>query len=98
MNPTPSNAEWQVQEAKQRFSEVLRRVHDDGPQVITRHGHAVAVIIDMSEYRSLSDPKPSFIDFLRSAPFPDDFDQYLDRPPDWNRHREVDFLLDEERA
>ncbi len=29
---------WQVQEAKQRLSEVIRRAVSDGPQVVTRHG------------------------------------------------------------
>ncbi len=38
------NARWQVQEAKQRFSEVLRAVERDGPQTITRHGEEVAVV------------------------------------------------------
>ena len=32
---------WQVQEAKQRLSEVLRRAQADGPQIITRHGEEV---------------------------------------------------------
>ncbi|GAA3306731.1 hypothetical protein GCM10020219_003950 [Nonomuraea dietziae] len=42
---------WQLQEAKQRFSEVVRKAHDEGPQIITRHGDEVAVILDMAEYR-----------------------------------------------
>ncbi|MBG0817621.1 type II toxin-antitoxin system prevent-host-death family antitoxin [Planomonospora sp. ID82291] len=33
---------WQVQEAKQRFSEVVRRATDEGPQIVTRHGEEVA--------------------------------------------------------
>jgi prevent-host-death family protein len=37
---------WQVQEAKQRFSEVLRAVRDEGPQTITRHGKEIAEVID----------------------------------------------------
>ncbi|MFY9809467.1 MAG: type II toxin-antitoxin system Phd/YefM family antitoxin [Pseudonocardiaceae bacterium] len=42
---------WQVQEAKQRFSEVLRAVERTGPQIITRLGEEIAVLIDMAEYR-----------------------------------------------
>jgi prevent-host-death family protein len=45
------DAHWQVQEAKQKFSELLRKVHDDGPQFVTRHGEEVAVVIDIDEYR-----------------------------------------------
>jgi prevent-host-death family protein len=36
---------WQVQEAKQRFSELVRRVLDEGPRVVTRRGDEVAVVI-----------------------------------------------------
>lgn len=36
---------WQVQEAKNRFSEMLERARSEGPQVITRHGRAVAQVV-----------------------------------------------------
>ena len=39
---------WQVQDAKQRFSELLRCAHAEGPQIITRHGQEVAVVIDIT--------------------------------------------------
>ncbi|MFC4533469.1 type II toxin-antitoxin system Phd/YefM family antitoxin [Sphaerisporangium dianthi] len=61
-------AQWQLQEAKQRFSEVIRQAHDEGPQVVTRHGEEVAVIIDIAEYRRLKHGAPDFKEFLRSAP------------------------------
>ena len=35
-SPTPDH--WQIQDAKQRFSEMIRAVTNEGPQVITRHG------------------------------------------------------------
>ena len=44
---------WQVQEAKQRFSELLRAVRSDGPQIVTRHGEAIAVVIDIAEFHRL---------------------------------------------
>jgi len=59
---------WQVQEAKQRFSEVLRAVANDGPQTITRHGEEVAVVIDMAEYRRLTGPKKNFAQQLAAFP------------------------------
>ncbi len=43
---------WQVQDAKQRFSELIRTAHADGPQVVTRHGEEIAVVIDIAEYRT----------------------------------------------
>ena len=63
---------WQVQEAKQRFSEVLRAVEKDGPQTITRHGEEVAVVLDMAEYRRLTGGRKSFVDHLLSMPTLDD--------------------------
>jgi prevent-host-death family protein len=59
---------WQLQEAKQRFSEVVRRAHDEGPQIVTRHGQDVAVILDMEEYRQLKGQQPDFKEFLLSGP------------------------------
>jgi len=59
---------WQLQEAKQRFSEVVRRAVDDGPQIISRHGVDVVVIMDMNEYRHLTGAGADFKDFLRTGP------------------------------
>jgi prevent-host-death family protein len=59
---------WQVQEAKQRFSEVLRAVERDGPQTITRHGEEVAVVIDIDEYRRLAGRTKSLVDHLLAFP------------------------------
>jgi prevent-host-death family protein len=59
---------WQLQEAKQRFSELVRHARADGPQVVTRHGEDVAVVVSIEEYRRLTDELPSFKDFLLAAP------------------------------
>lgn len=58
---------WQVQEAKQKFSELLRRAEEEGPQVVTRHGSEVAVVVSAATYRRLAGD-PDFKAFLRSAP------------------------------
>lgn len=64
---------WQVQEAKQRFSEVLRAVEKDGPQTITRHGQEVAVVVDIDEYRRLTRRPPADLkDALLGPPYFDD--------------------------
>jgi prevent-host-death family protein len=62
------NGRWQLQEAKQRFSELIRSVETVGPQIVTRHGEEVAVVIDIVEYRRLRGGEPDFKAFLRSAP------------------------------
>ena len=65
---------WQVQEAKQRFSEVIRSALRDGPQVITRHGEEVVVVVAADEFHRLRGDTLDFKDFLRSAPDPDELD------------------------
>ncbi|MEV4164836.1 type II toxin-antitoxin system Phd/YefM family antitoxin [Nonomuraea dietziae] len=78
---------WQLQEAKQRFSEVVRKAHDEGPQIITRHGDEVAVILDMAEYRRIKGGEPDFKEFLLSAP---DWGDDLEFPRNRDLPREVD--------
>jgi prevent-host-death family protein len=58
---------WQVQEAKQRFSELVRRASREGPQVVTRHGEEVVVVVDAAEFHRLRGGG-SFKDFLLQAP------------------------------
>jgi prevent-host-death family protein len=62
---------WQVQEAKQRFSEVLRAAESGEPQIVTKHGEEVAVVIDIAEYRRLHGEQLSFMSYLRAEPFTD---------------------------
>lgn len=45
---------WSTQDAKQRFSELLRLAQTDGPQIVTKHGEEVAVVIDIVDYRQLA--------------------------------------------
>ncbi len=65
---------WQLQSAKQRFSELVRAAETGDPQVITRHGQDVAVVIDMARYRQLTHATTGLKDLLESAPWPDEFD------------------------
>jgi len=59
---------WQLQEAKGRFSEVVKRALSDGPQGITVRGEPVAVVISRAEYDRLTNPKPGFVEFMRGSP------------------------------
>jgi prevent-host-death family protein len=64
--PTPDH--WQIQEAKQRFSEMIRVVTTEGPQVITRHGEDVAVVVAIGEYRRLTRPAGNLASILLGGP------------------------------
>lgn len=63
-----SPGHWQIQDAKQRFSEMIRAVAQDGPQVITRHGEDVAVVVDIAEYRRLTRPAVDLARILLGGP------------------------------
>lgn len=71
---------WQLQEAKQRFSEVVRRALSSGPQVVTRHGRAAVVVVAAAEFGKLR-RRARFKDFLRTAPDLSRLDLRRDRRP-----------------
>jgi prevent-host-death family protein len=75
---------WQVQEAKQRFSEVLRAAQSGEPQIVTKHGEEVAVVIDIAEYRRLRGESMTFMEYLR-ADASADADFETERAPDLPR-------------
>ena len=66
---------WQVQEAKQRFSEVLRAAVGGSAQFVTRHGQEVAVILDVNEYRRLRGESMTLLEYLRHEPLSDPADR-----------------------
>jgi prevent-host-death family protein len=59
---------WQVQEAKQKLSELIQRAIDEGPQTVTRHGQPVVVVVSIEEYRRLKGDGDGFKSFLLSGP------------------------------
>ena len=61
-------ATWQVQEAKARFSELMRGADQAGPQTITVRGHRAAVLLSAKDYDRLRGRKPSLAAFMRASP------------------------------
>jgi len=59
---------WQLQEAKNRFSEVVTEALKSGPQVITRRGAQVAILLSYAEYRKLVASQQKLSTFLRESP------------------------------
>lgn len=59
------NTPWQLQEAKNRFSEVVDQALTHGPQTVTRHGREVVVIVSAEEYRRMKQPKGSLLTCLQ---------------------------------
>lgn len=61
-------ARWQLQDAKARFSQVVKSAQLEGPQEITVHGEPAAVLLSAEDYQRLAGPKLSFVEFMRSSP------------------------------
>jgi antitoxin Phd len=74
---------WQLQDAKARFSELVQKALDEGPQTITRRGKDSVVLVSGDEYRRLKRKGTDLVSFLRSAP-PVELD--IDRSADAGRN------------
>ena len=48
-----TTSRWLLQDAKARFSELVRRVRSEGPQHVTVHGRDEVVVISAEEFRRL---------------------------------------------
>ena len=62
---------WSVQDAKNRFSEVVKAAQRT-PQTVTKHGKPAVVVVDVAEYERLRRLEraqaPSFADVLLAIP------------------------------
>ncbi len=59
--------EWQVQEAKAKFSELLETSRTAGPQTVTRRGVKAAVLVSVEEWeRMKQSARPGLKDLLLS--------------------------------
>lgn len=60
--------EWQIQEAKAKFSQLVNDANIKGHQTITKQGKAVAVILSKKEFDKMSQSKTSLLNFFKAAP------------------------------
>jgi len=71
---------WQIQEAKNKLSEVVEEAIEKGPQILTRRGVEVAVVLSFPEYIKLKKKQTSLSEFFRQSPL-GDLDLKRDRSP-----------------
>jgi antitoxin Phd len=77
---------WQLQEAKAKFSQLVQKALDEGPQTVTRHGKETVVVLSVKEYVKLREREPSLKEVLMSGP---EGELDLEREPDYGR--EIEF-------
>lgn len=59
---------WQIQDAKNKLSEVINRAVTQGPQVITRHGEKTVVVVAYAEYETLRKSQGKLSAFFGASP------------------------------
>jgi prevent-host-death family protein len=59
---------WSVADAKARLSEVLDRALSEGPQVITRRGQEIAILVSAEEWHRKSSRSGSLAEFFAASP------------------------------
>src|SRR5512138_3107035 len=67
----PVEQEWQLQEAKARFSEVFRLARERGPQRVTKHGREAVIVLPAEEYARLAESetrKGTLAEFFAASP------------------------------
>ena len=59
---------WQLQEAKNKFSQVVNEALDKGPQVVTRRGKEIVVILSREDYGRLKKSQSGVVEFFQNSP------------------------------
>lgn len=73
--------DWRLAEAKNKFSELVNRALEEGPQRVLRRDDTV-VVIALRDYERLTGQKPGFKEFLMGdSPDLEDVDLKRDRSP-----------------
>lgn len=66
-----SKEDWSVAEAKARFSSLIEQAQSKGPQVITRHGQAAAVVVSPEEWERKTKRSGNLAEFFATSPLRD---------------------------
>lgn len=82
---------WTLQDAKARFSELVNRAKEEGPQVVTRHGEETVVVVPIAQYRRLTQrkKKKNLAQFLQDSPLRNLPEEFLTRTRDTGRKIEL---------
>lgn len=59
---------WQLQEAKNKLSELVEKALNDGPQVITKRGIETAIVLSYQDYRKMVASQKKLSQFFRESP------------------------------
>ena len=60
--------EWQLQTAKARFSELVQKATEEGPQTVTRRGKPAVVVVAAEEFERMRERTPTLKELLLECP------------------------------
>lgn len=63
---------WQLQDAKNKFSNLVETAQHKGPQIVTKHGKEAVVVLSIKEYKRLTKPKTNLVHFFKDSPLADE--------------------------
>jgi prevent-host-death family protein len=95
-----TQATWKLQDAKARFSEVVRRAKQEGPQHVTVHGREEVVVLSTDDYaqfrRDRGTDSKTGLDILKAFQDPRFTDFAFKREPVFSPVRETPDFNDPE--
>ena len=59
---------WQLQDAKNKFSRLVKKAQENGPQIVTKHGREAVVILSFEDYQKIVSPQCDLVEFFRKSP------------------------------
>lgn len=74
---------WKLEDAKNRFSELVRRALAHQPQRVTRGGRDAVIVVNAEDYEKLVAPR-DLVEFMQSSPLKG-VEVDLEREPDYGR-------------
>jgi prevent-host-death family protein len=78
--------EWQLQTAKAKFSQLVQKAINEGPQTVTRHNRPVVVVVSAEEFELMTKRQVDFKELLAAAPL-----EGVDLERDKSMPREIDW-------
>ena len=69
----PLRGAWLLQDAKARFSELVRKARSEGPQHVTVHGREAVVVLTADEFRRLKGERTGrdLVEAMQATPYPE---------------------------
>ena len=61
-------AKWNIEDARTKFSELVDRAMNEGPQLVTRNGKKAVVVVSAQDWERRSRRRGDLVDFFANSP------------------------------